>query len=154
MDCDKHPPGACPKDPGCVGCAECGAPSRMPTLATCVITRIFDQSGHHNHLHVVGEPSGLEPVARGGRLFHGAPITGTNASADPLFVDGHLTYSAYFEGGMGFRANRTTAVPTGDEPETLYMVTSGTHFNSGCTQPSFELRASPKQIYAVAEARV
>eukprot|EP01052_Picozoa_sp_SAG31_P042289 SAG31_NODE_6675_length_1930_cov_2.353905_1_plen_35_part_10 len=33
---------------------------------------------------------------------------------------------------MGFRNNVTKNVPTGDEPETLYMVTSGTHYNSGC----------------------
>jgi hypothetical protein len=33
---------------------------------------------------------------------------------------------------MGFRNNATKGVPTGDEPETLYMVTSGTHYNGGC----------------------
>ena len=130
--CDRKSPGACPKDPGCVGCADCGEPNRPPRIALCMITRIFDQSGNSNHLHVVGEPSGLEAVATGGRLFTGAPTTGTNASADPLFVDGHAVYSAYFEGGMGFRANKTTDVPTGDEPETLYMVTSGEHYNDKC----------------------
>lgn len=118
--------------PGCVGCATCPEPSHGPKLAKCTITRIFDQSGHGNHLHVVGEPSGLEPVGTGGRLYHGAPITGTNASADPLFVDGHQVYSAYFEGGMGFRNQDTTEVAVGDEPETIYMVTSGTHYNGGC----------------------
>jgi len=130
--CDRISPGACPKDPGCVGCASCGSPSREPKLAKCMITRIFDQSGNQNHLHVVGQPSGLEAVGSGGRLYNGAPITGTNANADPLFVDGHGVYSAYFEGGMGFRTNTTKDVPTGDEPETLYMVTSGTHYNKGC----------------------
>ena len=59
-------------------------------------------------------------------------ITGTNASADPLYVDGHVVYSAYFEGGMGFRNNVTRNVPVGDEPETIYMVTSGTHYNDHC----------------------
>jgi hypothetical protein len=97
-----------------------------------MITRIFDQSGNNNHLHVIGEPSGMEPVGTAGRLHNGRAITGTNASADPLFVDGHAVYSAYFEGGMGLRTNVTTDVPTGDEPETLYMVTSGTHYGGGC----------------------
>jgi hypothetical protein len=102
-----------PLHPTCVGCAECPAPTREPTLATCMITRIFDQSVHANHLHVIGEPSGLVAVGAGGRLHNGAPITGTNASADPLFVGGHAVYSAYFEGGMGFRNNETNSVATG-----------------------------------------
>eukprot|EP01050_Picozoa_sp_SAG11_P008507 SAG11_NODE_754_length_7332_cov_5.256325_8_plen_183_part_00 len=118
--------------PGCVGCASCPAPSHAPKLARCMITRIFDQSGNGNHLHVIGEPSGLEAVGTGGRLYKGAPITGTNASADPLFVGGHAVYSAYFEGGMGFRQQDTKGIPTGDEPETIYMVTSGSHYNGGC----------------------
>ena len=97
-----------------------------------MITRIFDQSGNGNHLHVVGQPSGLEPVGTGGRLYKGAPITGTNASADPLFIDGRQVYSAYFDGGMGFRTNTTSEIPINDEPETLLMVTSGTHYSGPC----------------------
>ena len=50
------------------------------------------QSGNGNHLHVVGQPSGLEPVATGGRLYKGGPTTGTNASADPTNVGGHSVY--------------------------------------------------------------
>ena len=130
--CDRKSPGACPQNPGCVGCARCGTPNRDPDLAKCMITRIFDQSGNGNHVHVVGQPSGLEPVGTGGRLYKGAPITGTNASADPLFVDGQQVYSAYFEGGMGFRSNTTTKIPINDEPETLLMVTSGTHYSGPC----------------------
>jgi hypothetical protein len=94
---------------------------------------------------------------------------GTNASADPLYVDGHKVYSAYFEGGMGFRnqvfdtlrfgprfgptgsgqtntsrtrenskkrdaffSQDTQEIAVGDEPETIYMVTSGTHYNNEC----------------------
>ena len=38
----------------------------------------------------------------------------------------------YFEGGMGFRQNSTTGVAVDDEPETIYMVTSGTHYNGHC----------------------
>ena len=131
-NCDRKSPGACPPNPGCVGCANCGTPSRSPVLATCMITRIFDQSGNGNHVHVIGEPSGTEPVGSGGRLYHGAPTTGTNASADPLLVGGHVVYSAYVEGGQGFRTNTTTKIPVEDEPETLLMVTSGTHYGGPC----------------------
>ena len=33
---------------------------------------------------------------------------------------------------MGFRNQDTNGIATGDEPETIYMVTSGTHYNGGC----------------------
>ena len=52
-NCDKMSPGGCPSNPGCVGCATCGAPTRQPVLATCMISRIFDQSAHGNHLPAV-----------------------------------------------------------------------------------------------------
>ena len=55
------------------------------------------RSQNANHLAVIGQPSGLEPVGKGGRLHNGSPITGTNAAADPLFVGGHAVYSACFE---------------------------------------------------------
>lgn len=58
-------------------------------------------------------------VGTGGRLYGGAPITGTNASADPLTIDGHPVFSAFFEGGMGFRTNTTANIPVDDEPETM-----------------------------------
>ena len=36
---------------------------------------------------------------------------------------------------MGFRQNATTGVAVDDEPETIYMVTSGTHYNTECCAP-------------------
>ena len=33
---------------------------------------------------------------------------------------------------MGYRIDKTSGVATGNAPETIYMVTSGTHFNAGC----------------------
>jgi hypothetical protein len=55
-----------------------------------------------------------------------------NATKDPLMVGGHKVYSAYFEGGMGYRIDNSSNIAVGDEPETIYMVTSGTHFNDRC----------------------
>ena len=112
-------------------CAEC-----LP-VAACVVTRIYDQSPHGNHLHIIGRPDGSSPQAQGGRLYPpyghlGLPMTGVNASRDPLTIGGRKVYSAYFEGGTGYRNAATGGVPVGDEPETIYMVASGEHFNNRC----------------------
>ena len=44
----------------------------------------------------------------------------------------HQVWAAVFEGGMGYRNDTTSGVATGDEPESIYMVASGTHYNDGC----------------------
>lgn len=41
-------------------------------------------------------------------------------------------YGAQFEGGMGYRIDQTKGIATGNDPETLYMVTSGQYYNGGC----------------------
>lgn len=108
--------------------AGCGsAPAPPPG---CTISRIFDQSGNGNHL----------VVAPGGGA-HGAADNGANATSLKLNVGGHVVYGAYFEhgtgpgrahSGTGYRCDNTSAIAIDDEPETIYMVTSGTRYNSGC----------------------
>ena len=85
----------------------------------CVIWRIYDQSEQQNHLDIA-PPGGA----------HRAEDRPTNATKDPLQLGGRRVYSAYFEGGMGYRRDNTTGIATGDEAETIYMVTSGVHFNN------------------------
>jgi hypothetical protein len=43
-------------------------------------------------------------------------------------------YSLYVEPGIGYRTKpgRANGVAVGDEPETMYMVTSGKHYNDRC----------------------
>ena len=38
----------------------------------------------------------------------------------------------YFGQGMGYRNDHTTGVPKGEEPESMYMVVSGKHFDEHC----------------------
>jgi hypothetical protein len=87
----------------------------------CVIWRIYDQSEKANHLDIA-PPGGA----------HRAEDRPANAAAEKLTVGGHPVYAAYFEGGMGYRINHGNGVATGDEAETLYMVTSGKHYNDRC----------------------
>eukprot|EP00041_Stephanoeca_diplocostata_P014509 m.266710 g.266710 ORF g.266710 m.266710 type:complete len:341 (-) comp19721_c0_seq1:247-1269(-) len=88
---------------------------------TCRITKIYDQSPQGND---------LSTAPPGGAARH--PDLGVNASRDPLTVGGHDVYSAYFEGGMGYRIQKTSGVAVGDEPESMYMVTAGKHYNNRC----------------------
>ena len=91
-----------------------------PPRADCVIQIIYDQA-NSNHLlpatPAINNPNFDNPV---------------NATRHPVSVGGHKVYGAYFESGMGYRAQNTTAVARDNEPETLYMITSGTHYNAGC----------------------
>ena len=92
-----------------------------PPRAACVIEKLYDQTGNGNHLlpatPAINNPNYDNPV---------------NATRHPLTVGGHKVYGAYFESGMGYRAQNTTGLALGNAPQTLYMVTSGTHVNEGC----------------------
>lgn len=101
----------------------------LPADGGCTITRIFDQSGNANHLSTA--PAGSA---------HGAADNAANATALRLTVGGHPVYGVLFEhgtgpgrahSGTGYRVDNTTGVPTGDDAETIYMITAGKRFNSG-----------------------
>ena len=87
----------------------------------CKIQKIYDQSPMKNH---------LTPAPAGGAAE--LQDVGTNAARDLITVGSpsthnHNVYGAYFEGGMGFRNDKTAGVAVGDEEQTIYMVVSGTH---------------------------
>jgi len=89
--------------------------------SNCVVQRIYDQSPMQNH---------LDPAPPGGYVPH--PDKPVDAKRHKVTVGGHPVYAAYFEGGMGYRIDRTKGIATSNDPETIYMVTSGTHVNGGC----------------------
>lgn len=91
------------------------------SATSCSIWMIYDQSPHGNHLHIA--PPG------GNHDKEDAPV---NATRESLTVGGHKVYAAVFEGGMGYRRDNTSGIATGDAAETIYMVASGTHYNSEC----------------------
>ena len=41
-------------------------------------------------------------------------------------------YGAVFLGGEGYRNDATSGVAVGDEPQSMYMVVDGTHYNDLC----------------------
>lgn len=87
----------------------------------CTISRIYDQSPRLNH---------LDTAPAGGA--HWLPDAGVNATKNKITIGGNPVYGAYFEGGMGYRCDKTTGVATGDNAETLYMIVAGKHYNGGC----------------------
>lgn len=91
--------------------------------SSCYILRLYDQSPRGNH---------LDTAPAGGACHH--PLSPVNASRERIWVGGHThgVYSAYFEGNMGYRNDRTSGVATGEMEQTIYMVTSGDHVNGGC----------------------
>lgn len=90
---------------------------------TCVITVVYDQSGRGNDLWYQG--STVVPGSTQSR-----PAIATSES---LAVGGNKAYSLYINPGNSYwRDGHLTGVPTGSAPEGMYMVTSGTHVNSGC----------------------
>ena len=93
---------------------------------SCIVLRIYDQSPSKNHLD-------LAPA--GGAVK--APDAGVNASANRVFVmdqskELRPVYGAKFQGGMGYRNDKTAGVAVGDEPESMYMVVAGKHYNGKC----------------------
>ncbi|WP_285600586.1 alpha-L-arabinofuranosidase B [Kineosporia sp. NBRC 101731] len=92
---------------------------------TCLITKIYDQSGRGNHL-TQAPPGG----------FQGPDVNGydnlAGADAAPVTVGGQKAYGVFVSPGTGYRNNSTSGIATGDAAEGMYAVIDGTHYNGGC----------------------
>jgi non-reducing end alpha-L-arabinofuranosidase len=88
---------------------------------SCLITVIYDQSGRGNN---------LTQAPAGGAA--GGPDNLANATAAPTTVGGHKAYGVFVAPGTGYRNNRTSGIATGDNPEGMYAIFDGTHYNGGC----------------------
>jgi poly(hydroxyalkanoate) depolymerase family esterase len=111
------------KDLGLVdgGYADAAAQDSFCANTTCVITVIYDQSGRGNHL----------TQAPGGGAAPG-PDNLADATRAPTTINGHEAYGVFVEPGTGYRSNRTSGIATGDQPEGMYAILDGTHYNGGC----------------------
>jgi len=103
------------------GYANAAAQDSFCSGTTCVITIIYDQSGHGNN---------LTQAPAGGAA--GGPDNLANASALPLTVGGHHVYGVYIAAGTGYRNDHTSGIATGDSAEGEYAIFDGTHYNGGC----------------------
>jgi hypothetical protein len=80
----------------------------------CVISNVLDQSPMRNHL---GQRHKL-----------------VNASQHRITVGPAKTpvYGMWFDPGYGYHVDNTSGIATGNEPESIFAVMSGTHFNGRC----------------------
>jgi hypothetical protein len=92
---------------------------------TCIITKIYDQSPGHNDLAVSSGGRYKGPGPNGSDL-------GAAADALPVTAGGHQVYGVSISPGMGYHNIRTSGIAVNGNPEGMYMVSSGTHLNSGC----------------------
>ena len=91
---------------------------------TCTILKIYDQSGKGNFLEAETPDSTV-----GGKTGQ----TAASATKESLMVGGHKVYSLYTNPSQAYwRDGSKTGMPLGAEPQGIYIVTSGKHFNGGC----------------------
>ncbi len=112
-----------PLTPG--GVANAAAQDSFCSGTTCVITVIYDQSGRGNHLTQAPAGHFTGPAAGGADNL-------ANATAAPTTVNGQKAYGVYVVPGVGYRNDKTNGIATGDQPEGMYAIVDGTHYNGGC----------------------
>ncbi len=89
------------------------------------ISIIYDQSGQGNDLLPAPPGTFLGPDKGG---FNNPAL----ADMAPALVNGHKVYGVYIMPGMGYRCNNARGLAIDDEPEGIYYVIDGTHYDSGC----------------------
>jgi hypothetical protein len=83
---------------------------------------IYDQTGKGNDLWYQGAGS---PV--------GGQARAASATGESIRVGGNKVYSLFINPGNSYWVDASkSGIPLGSQPEGMYMVTSGKHFNSGC----------------------
>src|SRR5664280_3563971 len=105
--------------------ADAAAQDAFCPNTVCWITILYDQSGKGNHLSQV-PPGTFKGPDKG--AFNTLPI----ADMAPITISGHKAYGVYIMPGMGLRNNNATDIAISDEPEGIYYVIDGTHYDSGC----------------------
>jgi hypothetical protein len=110
-------------DPG--GYADAAAQDAFCANTTCLITKIYDQSPNHNDLTQAPRGAFSGPAMGG---YDNFPV----ADMAPVTISGHKAYGVFIAPGMGLRDNSPAGTAVGDQPEGMYWVLDGHHFNDGC----------------------
>jgi hypothetical protein len=110
------------------GYADATAHDTFCSGGSCTITKIYDQSGMKND---------LEPAPKGGAK--NSPDNPANAGDLKVTINGHAAYGILIKTGIGYRAGCSgctsktgNGMVTGDEPESMYWITSQKDLIDGC----------------------
>ena len=92
---------------------------------TCTISYIYDQSPQKNDLP-------LSPPVHW--LANGGTEAATGAGKGQAKVGGHTVYGVYVQADVGntYRNNKAQGLAKNDEPESMYIVADGKHYNGRC----------------------
>ena len=107
------------------GIADATAQDIFCAGTVCWISVIYDQSGQGNDLLPAPPGTFLGPDKGG---FNNPAI----ADMAPALLGGKKVYGVYIMPGMGYRCNNARGLAVDDEPEGIYYVIDGTHYDSGC----------------------
>lgn len=107
------------------GIADAAAQDAFCSETLCYISIIYDQSGLGNDL-LPAPPGTFVGPDKGG--FNTSSI----ADMAPALLRGHKVYGAYMMPGMGYRCNNARGLAIDDDPEGIYYVIDGMHYDSGC----------------------
>jgi hypothetical protein len=107
------------------GVANAATQDSFCASTTCLITIIYDQSGRENHLYQA-PPGG----------FNGPDVNGydnfASAIGAPVTLNGQKAYGVFISPGTGYRNNKVSGTAIDDQPEGMYAVLDGTHYNGAC----------------------
>jgi hypothetical protein len=112
------------------GYADAAAQEAFCAGSTCLVKIIYDQSPNGNHL-TEAPPGSAKPT----------PGKPANAAALKVTINGRNVYGLLFRPGQGYRAacngcpyptSGMPGTPVGDEPQTVYMVSSQKDLINGC----------------------
>lgn len=93
---------------------------------TCLISEIYDQSGNNNHLYQGPKGSAAAGPEAGGYDYLASAI------GAPVYVNGSKAYGVFVSPYTGYRNDKVNNSITGDDPEGMYAIFDGTHFNNHC----------------------
>ncbi|KAK5123762.1 hypothetical protein LTR85_002398 [Meristemomyces frigidus] len=106
--------------------ANAAAQDTFCASTTCVITIIYDQSGHGNHL-TQAPPGGAATGPQANGYDNLASAIGA-----PVTLNGKKAYGVFISPGTGYRNDATSGVAKLDAAEGMYAVLDGTHYNDAC----------------------
>ncbi len=110
------------KDIGVVGgYADAASQDTFCAGSICTIPIIYDQSTQKNDL-VIAPPGGFKPT----------PGNPAKAKELPVTINGHSAYGLKFSPGQGYRKLVGSGTAKGDDPESMYMVSSQKDLKDGC----------------------